>query len=300
MKRLLVAAFACLLGFGTAWAAVEGNNTAVVIRKAPVVSKTGYQFVGLPVRGFDITGQGKSQTLPLADVLPPASYPVGTTLQVVSNKVEEGATEEAGQSQVLAIGVYKVSGTGKTAKWSQAGVETDFGTYGVANGSVLWLKTASDTPATTNSFSLADIFADKAPAAPAPSATEDAPLIFAGEKADKPFLVGSDVSGMVAFTNSTSEAVALLPPKEGTTATTGKTQLVNKPQAHDQILRVVDGENDYIYYEYVAAYKDKAAYWKLRGVKESDFATRFTGNFDPYTIHPGEAFYYYRKSAVAP
>ena len=77
MKRLLVAAFACLLGFGTAWAAVEGNNTAVVVRKAPVVSKTDYQFIGLPVRGFDITGQGKSQTLPLADVLPPASYPAG-------------------------------------------------------------------------------------------------------------------------------------------------------------------------------------------------------------------------------
>lgn len=294
MKRLLVAAFACLLGFGTAWAAVEGNNTAVVVRKAPVVSKTDYQFIGLPVRGFDITGQGRSKTLPLADVLPPASYPVGTTLQVVSNKVE-GATEEAGQSQLLDAGVYTVTGEGETAKWSRDGGETDFGTYGVANGAVLWLKIASDTPATTNSFSLADIFAGTAPAAPAPSATEDAPIIFAGEKAEKDFLVGSDVSGMVAFTNSTSESVALLPPKEGTTATTGKTQLVNNPQAHDQILRVVDGENDYIYYEYVAAYKDKAAYWKLRGVKESDFATRFIGNFDPYTIPPGEAFYYYRK-----
>lgn len=295
LSKAFIAGLVCA-GCVYAYGAVEGNNTAVVIQKAPVVSKTGFQLIGLPVRGFDITGQGRSKTLPLADVLPPASYPVGTTLQVVSNEVE-GATEEAGQSQVLDSGVYTVSGTGKTAKWSQDGVETDFGTYGVANGSVLWLKTASDTPATTasTSFSIADMLAGNAPAAPAPSATEDAPLIFAGEKADKLFLVDSDVSGMVAFTNSTSESVALLPPKEGTTATTGKTQLVNDPQAHDQILRVVDGENDYIYYEYVAAYKDKAAYWKLRGVKESDFATRFTGNFDPYTIPPGEAFYYYRK-----
>lgn len=281
-----------------AYGAVEGNNTAVVIQKAPVVSKTGFQLIGLPVRGFDITGQGQSQTLPLADVLPPASYPAGTTLQVVSNDVE-GATAEEAQTLLVANGIYKVTAEGETAKWSRDGVDTDFGTYGVANSSVLWLKTASDTLATTNSFSFADILAGKAPAAPAPSATEDAPIIFAGEKAEKDFLVGSDVSGMVAFTNSTSESVALLPPKEGTTTTTGTTRLVNSPQAHDQILRVVDGENDYIYYEYVAAYKDKAAYWKLRGVKESDFATRFTGNFDPYTIPPGEAFYYYRKP-VAP
>lgn len=298
MKRLLVAAFACLLGFGTAWAAVEGNNTAVVIRKAPVVSKTGYQFVGLPVRGFDITGQGQSKTLPLADVLPPASYPVGTTLQVVSNEVE-GATEEAGQSQVLAIGVYTVSGTGETAKWSQDGVETDFGTYGVANGAALWLKTASATPATTasTSFSIADILAGKAPAAPAPSATEDAPLIFAGEKADKPFLVDSVVSGMMEFTNSTSDSVALL---SGSSATTGTTQLVEDPQDYDQLLRVVDGGNTYIYYEYVDSYDNNPGYWYLMGVKLSDFDTRFTGNFDPYTIPPGEAFYYHRKPAVAP
>lgn len=298
MKRLLVAAFACLLGFGTAWAAVEGNNTAVVIRKAPVVSKTGYQFVGLPVRGFDITGQGQSKTLPLADVLPPASYPVGTTLQVVSNKVE-AATEEAGQSQVLASGVYTVSGTGETAKWSQDGVETDFGTYGVANGAALWLKIASATPATTasTSSSIADILAGKAPAAPAPSATEDAPIIFAGEKAEKDFLVGSNVSGMVAFTNSTSDSVALL---SGSSATTGTTKLVENPQDYDQLLRVVDDGNTYIYYEYVASYDNNPGYWYLMGVKVSDFDTRFTGNFDPYTIPPGEAFYYYRKPAEAP
>lgn len=294
MKRLLVAAFACLLGFGTAWAAVEGNNTAVVVRKAPVVSKTDYQFIGLPVRGFDITGQGKSQTLPLADVLPPASYPAGTTLQVVSNDVK-GATEEAGQSQVLANGIYTVTGTGETAKWSQDGGETDVGTYGVANGAVLWLKIASDTPVATNSFSLADILAGKANAAPVPAAAEDEPIVFAGEKAEKDFLVGSDVSGMVAFTNSTSESVALLPPKEGTTATTGTTLLVDTPQDYDQLLRVVDNENAYIYYEYVASYDNNPGYWYLMGVKVSDFDTRFTGNFDPYTIPPGEAFYYYRK-----
>lgn len=299
MKRLLVAAFACLLGFGTAWAAVEGNNTAVVIRKAPVVSKKGYQFIGLPVRGFDITGQGKSKTLPLADVLPPASYPAGTTLQVVSNDVE-GATEDAEQSLLDANGVYEVFGEGENAKWSRDGVETDFGAYGVANGSVLWLMTASDTPATTNSFSIADILAGKAPAAPASSATEDAPLIFAGEKADKPFLVDSVDSGMMAFTNSTSDSVALLPPKEGTTATTGTTKLVENPQDYDQLLRVVDDGNTYIYYEYVASYDNNPGYWYLMGVKVSDFDTRFTGNFDPYTIPPGEAFYYYRKSAVAP
>lgn len=295
MKRLLVAAFACLLGFGTAWAAVEGNNTAVVVRKAPVVSKTGYQFIGLPVRGFDITGQGRSKTLPLADVLPPASYPVGTTLQVVANDVE-GATEEASQSLLVADGVYEISGEGENAKWTQPGSDIDFGTYGVANGAVLWLKTASDTPVATNSFSLADILAGKANAAPVPAAAEDEPIVFAGEKAEKDFLVDAQVSGMVAFTNSTSEAVALLP---NSTATTGTTQLVDTPQDYDQLLRVVDNENAYIYYEYVASYDGNPGYWYLMGVKESAFETRFTGNFDPYTIQPGEAFFYYRDRAPA-
>lgn len=290
MKRLLVAAFACLLGFGTAWAAVEGNNTAVVVRKAPVVSKTGYQFIGLPVRGFDITGRGQSKTLPLADVLPPASYPVGTTLQVVSNDVE-GATE------LVADGVYKISGEGENAKWTQPGSDIDFGTYGVANGAVLWLQIASDTPVATNSFSLADILAGTANAAPVPAAAEDEPIVFAGEKAEKDFLVDAQVSGMEAFTNSTSEAVALL---SGSSATTGTTKLVEDPQDYDQLLRVVDNENAYIYYEYVASYDGNPGYWYLMGVKESAFEKRFTGNFDPYTIQPGEAFFYYRASAVDP
>ena len=64
MKKLLVAAFACMLGI-SAIAAVEGNNTAVVIRKKPVVSDNGYQYLCLPVRGFDITG---------AEILDPAAY----------------------------------------------------------------------------------------------------------------------------------------------------------------------------------------------------------------------------------
>ena len=57
----------------------------------------------------------------------------------------------------------------------------------------------------------------------------------------------------------------------------------------------MDNENAYIYYEYVASYDNNPGYWYLMGVKVSDFDTRFTGNFDPYTIPPGEAFYYYRK-----
>lgn len=291
MSKVLVAISACALGV-CAFAAVEGNNTAVIVRKPAVTSGTGWQYLSIPVRGFDITGQGSIAGVAIQDLLPPASYAAGTELIVEYNPDNEAYLDN---------GNYTLGTVEGTSAWVDGG-GSDVGSQLLVAAARVWVKDpAKASTQTSNALAAlmgkAEVVADTT-ALPAVNT-------FAGEQnAEVEYLisekVGVQVNGMTPCGNFTSESVALLPAKEGTTVTTGTTQLVENPQDYDQILRIVDGVNAYIYYEYVASYDGNPGYWYLMGVKESDFETRFTGNFDPYTIQPGEAFYYYRKSAVAP
>ena len=73
LNKAFVASVACVVGV-CAFAAVEGNKTAVVVRKAEVVSDNGYQFLCVPVLGFDITGQGPVASVAWGDIFPASAY----------------------------------------------------------------------------------------------------------------------------------------------------------------------------------------------------------------------------------
>lgn len=86
MKATL-ATLACLLTVGFLSAAsVEGNNTAVVIRKNVVSAKNGYQFLCVPVNGLNIAGAEDGEVA-LETLLPAATLPNGT---FVTGMLENG------------------------------------------------------------------------------------------------------------------------------------------------------------------------------------------------------------------
>lgn len=272
MKRLLVAAFACLLGFGTAWAAVEGNNTAVVIRKAPVVSKTGYQFLCVPVRGFDITGQGQVEGLPLNDVIPPTTtgFAAGTTkLLVEDNFVGDGYVEK---------GAYKLSTVDGTLRWvtQDGSATTDIGTGMVAHTARLWLNVSGHLAdqAQQNALqnALQAALAKKGLALAPAAATETASAsetIFAGEQvAASGALITDPQDGVKAYGNATSVPVDIR-----------TTAFIASPTVGDQVIRVEQGKDAYCYIQY---FGDPLG-WLVIGAQTTDEAL---------TIQPGEAFYF--------
>ena len=83
MKATL-AMIACLAmaGFLTAAATVTGNNTAVVIQKAKVESKNGWQLLCVPVTALQINGATSETAISIDDILPPESYPVDAQVYI--------------------------------------------------------------------------------------------------------------------------------------------------------------------------------------------------------------------------
>lgn len=175
MKKTLALMAGCALCVSAATAAVQGNNTAVIISKTPAVTTASYQFLCVPVRGFDITGQAGNDFVALGSFLPASTLSKGTTLILPG----EGNTQT----------IYKVDGgawvkedsTGGT-KALAAGAEPQ-----VKVGSMLWLR----LPA---SKSLSTIY-------------------FVGEKgrtlAEDEKLIPSPDVGMVAYGNDTDKPVPL-------------------------------------------------------------------------------------------
>lgn len=270
MKRLLVAAFACLLGFGTAWAAVEGNNTAVVIRKAPVVSKTGYQFLCVPVRGFDITGLGWVEGLPLNDVIPPAT--VGFVADITTLLVERN-TEADGY---VANGAYKLSTVDGVLRWGaqSGGATTDVGTGMVAHAARLWLNVSgpladqAQQDALQNALQAALAKKGLALAPAATTAASASETIFAGEQVTTSgALITDPTDGVVAYGNATSAPIDIR-----------TTAFIATPTVGDQVLRITEGKKDYRVIKYYGT-----AGWRGMGFKAEEA---------DYLIQPGEAFYF--------
>lgn len=86
MKKSMLTLVGCALAAGTVMAAeVAGNNVAVVIQKDAVVSNNFYQFLVVPVKGFDITGEGTATTLTLEEIFPAAAYVTGTIVYKASD-----------------------------------------------------------------------------------------------------------------------------------------------------------------------------------------------------------------------
>lgn len=272
MKRLLVAAFACLLGFGSAWADVEGNNTAVVIRKAPVVSKTGYQFLCVPVRGFDITGRGQVEGLPLNDVIPPTTkgFIAGTTKLLVEGNIEVDG--------YVGDGAYTlVADENGSLHWGtqSGGATTDVGTGMVAHAACLWLNVSgpltdqAQQDALQNALqaALAKKGLALAPAA-ATTAASASETIFAGEQVTTSgALITNLQNGVVAYGNSTSAPIDIR-----------TTAFIENPTVGDQVLRITEGKKDYRVIKYYGT-----AGWRGMGFKAEEA---------DYLIQPGEAFYF--------
>lgn len=279
LNKAFVAGLACAVGV-CAFAAVEGNNTAVVIRKAAVVSSTGWQYLAVPVCGFDITGQGTVKGVPLADVLPPSLYGAGTQLIVEGNETADG---------YLANKTYALGTVSDAPAWVLD--NTDVGAQRIAANARVWVQIPEDQATNDVANDLFGVAAATPAAATAPAET-----IFAGEQNDVEFLVPDTVSGMVAFGNSSSETVGIAHKNaEGTVEeATGTTQLVQNPQAGDQLLRIGNQQRDYIYYIYRVT-SAGTGYWFCT-VAADKFASQNLV-IEPYKIEPGEAFYYYRASA---
>lgn len=119
MKATL-ATLACLLtvGFLSA-AAVEGNNTAVVIRKNVVESDTGFQFLCVPVNGLDIAN-GNGATVKLSTLIPASTLTAGTKISFVGGTLGEQKKSAT------------VSETAGVKSWSDD--------YDLPGGQIYWLS----------------------------------------------------------------------------------------------------------------------------------------------------------------
>lgn len=279
LSKAFIAGLVCAVGAYT-FAAVEGNNTAVVIRKAPVVSDNGYQYLCVPVRGFDITGQGRTEAVPLSDVIPASAYEGGTELIVEGN-----ANDEETQEGLLGNGAYKCTEGESGNYWTSDSGTDDVGASLVKNNARLWLKVAVPTT-TTVSGGLSGLLAAQKAAADTVAVYPE--TIFAGEGVpplqDGQYLLSAEdlIPGqMLACGNNTSEPINI------------KTQLIETFQDKDQILRVQKGSDEYCYIISLVRVKDgdRQMAWQVAGqLSVSDDAT--------FTIEPGEAFYFYRQPAA--
>lgn len=273
MKKV-VAVFAGVAVAGLALAAeVTTANTAVVVRKAPVESADGYQFLCVPVRGFDITGQGKGLGVPLNDVLPPANFDVGAQLQIKGNStVATLGTEDT--AELVQDGAYIVmqeQGEGGAKFWGRAGSNagsSDSSSVGedlLRGGAFLWLNASNP---------MAIFFAQDTIA---PVTT------FCGERntlAEGETLVPADTSsGMVAYGNDTDTAVDV-------------TAVCAEPRDGDEILRIKDGGKEYQYLEYMNSRGQSG--WYYFGTNGKVKIPETQGEWIR-TIAAGEAFYYYRR-----
>lgn len=275
LNKAFVAGLACAVGV-CAFAAVEGNNTAVVIRKDAVVSTTGWQYLAVPVRGFDITGQGKVDGVPLQDVLPASMYQNETQLMVEGNA-------EAGTEGYVPNGTYTLT----SGSWNSGSGPIN-ATLLLKAAARVWLK----VPVATANAANDDLFAMAGGASAttaADAATAPTETIFAGEQNTVKYLVSGEVAGMTAFGNASSETVAFPAQALSTmyTSDSSTTQLVQNPQAGDQLLRLGNNRKTYIYYVYVPQVGNTPARW----VTATNFANL---GIAPNKIAPGEAFYYYR------
>lgn len=92
-KITLMLAGLCLCGAAMA-VAVDGSNTAVVIKKAQVKSATGnYQLLVVPVKGYDIAaGDDTAEAITLSSMFPANANSGKTVIVVQANGIAAGTT----------------------------------------------------------------------------------------------------------------------------------------------------------------------------------------------------------------
>lgn len=218
MKATL-ATLACLLTAGllTAAASVDGNNTAVVIRKNVVESDNGYQFLCVPVNGLDITG-GETGGVALNTMLPPETLEEGTMLTI-------GTTS------------YSVQSVAGVKTWVEGVAGTNVANVTLEGGTIFWLS----TPTQTQTMSLNSLFSAGASDLQLLNASPSEPIVFCGQ--DRARTTISPVSGeATAMCNDSSESVALKDVMK---------DVIDSPKQGDQILTIKSGTSEYEIYRYL-------------------------------------------------
>lgn len=236
---------------------VPGNNVAVVIRKPAVKTLAGFQFLCVPVNGFDITGtKGGAATVEIADFLPPANYADGTKLHLVN------AEAEVSEAFVLQGGAW-------------TSVEGYTGGTAFPGGQMFWIQDPAGTGA-NGSISIMGGGATMASAA-STQADEASETIFCGESRDRADQDRPTEGTVAALKNDSSHAISLYAVlKQGAEET--------KPFRYgDEIQVVRDGYKNYRRYQYGKA-KNQQEGWFLGMTRIGE---------GELTIAPGEAFYYY-------
>lgn len=181
MKATL-ATLACLLTAGllTAAASVDGNNTAVVIRKNVVESDNGYQFLCVPVNGLDITG-GETGGVALNTMLPPETLEEGTTLTIDTT-------------------TYSVQLVGGVKTWVVGVSGADVADVTLEGGTIFWLRSPT--------VSVASVFSAGASDLQLLNASPSEPIVFCGQDRERT-TISPESGEATAMCNDSSESVAL-------------------------------------------------------------------------------------------
>lgn len=201
MKKSMLTLVGCALAASTVMAAeVVGNNTAVVIQKDAEVSSNYFQFLIVPVKGFDITGagQGEAQPLLLSEVLPPSVYGTGTIVYKAASPEAIYIVQPDGWEYLNAV---------KVGEDTIIAAGTDADNVSLNAQDILWMQTDGDP---------------------------DVPdTVFCGELTTNAVTV-TPVSGQfVAFGNATSLAISVAAVNAGTTPLHGDEIYLVKPGTYD-------------------------------------------------------------------
>lgn len=232
--KATIASIACLLmaGFVAAAASVEGNNIAVVIQKDVVMSKTGWQFICVPVDGLSIAG-GNGGNVDIATFLPVKAYTAGTKVYVLN---EDGTRAGSDATFTLTATTEDDPTTNSWVASSTLPNTVDADTKALKPGAVLWVL----SPSTSRTQILA--------------ATTPTASVFCGQNRTR--AAQGRVTGMVAMKNDSSVALKL----SGVISASGQT-----PKTGDEIRTLIHGANDYKIYYYVATGEDTGDWWDYSG-----------------------------------
>ncbi len=263
MKKCMIALSCALIAGITMAAEVTGNNVAVVIKKSPVESTTGFQFLCVPVKGFDITGATADKAIALEEMIPAVNYGLDTTVNVVDDL---GVTTAS----------YVVKMYNGTKTWCNEGTDDTIDDNDVASSAtlapktVLWLQVKPETTAGDDTgdgtLTPAGAGADGATIAP--------DTIFCGEQV-------ATGGAVVAAGDLTSGKITT----EGNYTSAGVT-------VADAITGAAAGDRIYVTDSKTSSYKTyiySSGQWKYR----NDKGVYVSGATD--VIPAGEAFYYYKK-----
>lgn len=256
-KITLMLAGLCLCGAAMAQGtSVDGSNTAVVIRKSPVYSVgSNYQLLVVPVKAFDITASATDTAVPLADMLPPASYQSYTVTPLNADGTSGSVT-------------YTASDAGWAA--------SDGSAAKLVPGTIFWLKKPAST-VTGTSLSTGG-FASLATTTESTATTADPSIVFCGQANEVPLSWEGTQGVVVPMGNSNSAPIKL---GDITSAPLGA-----------QIFRITADSSEYQIY--TRAVNNGKEGWYVRAIDNSQSFPIFSWTTaDAVTIPAAEAFYYY-------